>query len=323
MTGADGEPAGEAALPPDDTAAVDYDVVIVGGGPAGCSAGVFTGRYGLQTAIFDRGNSSLRRCAFLENYLGFPAGIDVETFVDLSHDHAAEAGCELIANMVTAVERACESGGRGDASDPADDPRPSRFVVETQDDRRVTASRVIAATRYGGDYLRPLDDGTMFRTYEHDGERSEFFDPEYADRDGRTPVDGLYVASPNGDRDRQVVTAAGHGGHVARTLVEDRRRDRGYPEPVADYWDWLRRAAELPEDERRDHWRSWFDERVPDDHGLDEDRLAKLRAADVDRLSREYCDPADVPERTDRGYERLLDRVGEERIRAYLDETDA
>lgn len=50
----------------------DYDVVIVGGGPAGCSAGVFTGRYGLDTVIFDRGRSSLRRCAYLENYLGFP-----------------------------------------------------------------------------------------------------------------------------------------------------------------------------------------------------------------------------------------------------------
>lgn len=53
---------------PDDS---EFDVVIVGGGPAGCSAGVFCAREGLDTVIFDRGRSSLQRCAHLENYLGF------------------------------------------------------------------------------------------------------------------------------------------------------------------------------------------------------------------------------------------------------------
>ena len=56
----------------------DHDIVIVGGGPAGCSAGVFTARYGLDTHIFDDGRSPIQRCAFLKNYLGFPAGIDIE-----------------------------------------------------------------------------------------------------------------------------------------------------------------------------------------------------------------------------------------------------
>jgi len=57
-----------------DAAAFDHDVVVVGGGPAGCAAGVFTARYGLDTMIFDRGRSSIQRCAYLENYLGFPRG---------------------------------------------------------------------------------------------------------------------------------------------------------------------------------------------------------------------------------------------------------
>ncbi|ELZ09389.1 thioredoxin reductase [Halovivax asiaticus JCM 14624] len=310
----------------DETTSPDYDVVIVGGGPAGCAAGVFTARYGLDTVIFDRGNSSLQRCAFLENYLGFPAGIDVETFADLIHDHARKAGCELVDDMVTAVERSADADGDGDTAggEPVENPQPPRFVVETQDGQQARAAHVLTATRYGGDYLRPLDDDdAMFRTFERDGESTEYFDPDYPAEDGRTPIDGLYVASPNGDRDTQVVTAAGQGGHVARSLITDRRREQGYPEPVADYWDWFRRAAELPADERREHWRSYFDERVPDDHGLGEAQLAALRAADVDRLSQAYCDPAAVEDRTQRGYDRLLDHVGEERIRAYLDESDA
>ena len=55
------------------------DVAVVGGGPAGSSAAVFTARYGLDTVVFDRGPSSIGRCAHLGNYLGCPAGIDVET----------------------------------------------------------------------------------------------------------------------------------------------------------------------------------------------------------------------------------------------------
>jgi len=42
--------------------------VAVGGWPAGCSASVFTARYGLDTVAFDRGRSSLRQCAHPENY---------------------------------------------------------------------------------------------------------------------------------------------------------------------------------------------------------------------------------------------------------------
>jgi len=42
----------------------------------------------VETAIFDRGRSSLKRCAHLENYPGFPGGIDIETLYDLFHDHA-------------------------------------------------------------------------------------------------------------------------------------------------------------------------------------------------------------------------------------------
>ena len=62
----------------------ECDVVVIGGGPAGCAAGIFTARYGLDTVLFDRGRSSIQRCAHLENYLGFPAGIDVETLYEVS-----------------------------------------------------------------------------------------------------------------------------------------------------------------------------------------------------------------------------------------------
>ncbi|ELZ86089.1 thioredoxin reductase [Haloferax elongans ATCC BAA-1513] len=268
----------------------DRDVVIVGGGPAGCSAGVFTGRYGLDTVIFDRGRSSLRRCAHLENYLGFPGGIDIDTLYDLMHDHAEEAGCEIVPDLVEEVSE-LETG----------------FTVTTQDGRTVTTKRVVAAARYGGEYLKPLGDDSMFIQYEHDGEEQERFNRDYPDQDGRTPFDGLYVVAPVTDINAQAIISAGHGARVARTVIADARRDEGYPEAIAKHWDWMRREAEL--EGERDDWREWFDERVPDDCDVDEERLTEIREAEIDRRLSTYLSDEEMEARAEQAHERLAEHL--------------
>jgi glycine/D-amino acid oxidase-like deaminating enzyme len=115
-----------------------YDVAIVGGGPAGSSAAVFCARYGLDTVIFDRGRASLKRCAFLENYLGFPAGIDVETLYGLLHEHVERAGGRIVPDQVVDVRD-----------------REEGFVVEPDEGDSVTARRVVAAARYDPDAPAP------------------------------------------------------------------------------------------------------------------------------------------------------------------------
>ena len=296
----------------------DRDVVVVGGGPAGCSAGVFTARYGLDTLVFDRGNASLRRCAYLENYLGFPGGVDVDTFYDLMHAHAADAGCDVVPEYVSAVDRTDDGAG---------------FAVRTDDGTRVTASRVVAATRYGGEYLRPLDGDAMFGTVGRGDAERERFDPDYADADGRTPVDGLYVAAPAGDENAQAILSAGRGARAARALLADHRREQGFPDDLADHWDWIRREAELDDEwSDRDRWREWFDRRVPDDHEASDERLETLRERAIDRRFETYADPNEVARRTDRGLRKLVDTLGparvldavaDDRIREYLADRDA
>jgi len=284
----------------------DYDVVVVGGGPAGCSAGVFTARYGLDTVIFDRGISSLRRCAYLQNYLGFPAGIDIETFYALAQDHAETAGCAVVDDLVESVERAGED-----------------FVVEPQTGESVTADRVIAATRQDGEYLRGLDDDTaMFETHEHDGEEHEHFDRDYADADGRTPIDGLYIASPTGERDVQAIVAAGQGAHVARTLLADSRQQQGYPEGIlANRYDWLRPDAEFEgEWGNRERWREWFDSEVPDDTETSADRLDELRKATIDRAFETHRSDDDIERLTTEGHRRLAEHLDPDIVAAVVDD---
>lgn len=279
----------------------DYDVVIVGGGPAGCSAGVFVARYGLETVIFDRGRSSIQRCAHLENYLGFPAGIDIETLYALMHDHAEVAGCEHVPDLVESVTRTDDGDG---------------FVVETEQGKHVTTRRLIAATRYGGEYLRRLDDeNAMFESYEYDGEERERFDKGYAETDGTTPIDRLYVASPSTESDAQAIIAAGRGARTGITVVEDVRREQRYPGPVANYYDWVRREEELEgEWQNRERWVQFFDGRIPENHDLKEAERLEIREREIDRRLEQYIERSDRKQRRARGQERLLEHVDDERI---------
>jgi hypothetical protein len=291
------------ATEPEATTEYDRDVAVVGGGPAGCSAAVFCAREGLDTVVFDRGRSSLKRCAYLENYLGFPAGIDVETLYDLIHAHAEAAGSEIVPDLVESVARGDDGEG---------------FVVDPQEGEPVTVRRVIAATRYDGSYLRGLgDDAAMFETYEHDGEAHEHFDREYADRDGTTPVDGLYVASPSEETDTQAIMAAGRGAHVAHRVIADARIDDGWWATVADGTDWVRREAELDDEwSDRDRWVEWFDDHYGTDAPVDtdSDRYRRVRAAAIDDSLSSYVSPDEIGERAAEGQAALVDRLDPARV---------
>jgi hypothetical protein len=288
-----------------------HDVAVVGGGPAGCSAAVLTGRYGLDTVVFDRGRSSLARCAVLENYLGFP-GVDVETFYDLAHAHAESAGATVVADLVERVERIDDGDG---------------FRVVPQEGEPRTADRVVAATRYDGSYLRPLGDDAMFETVERDGEAHETFDRSYPEDDGRTLVEGCYVASPTAAADRQAILAAGRGARVALSLIEDVREAEGYPEPLSDHYDWMRRRGEL-DDEWADpeRWRKWFGEQLPDDRSLSDGDLADQCEGEIERRIGTYLDDQEIEYRVETGQCRLLEAFDDEavlaRAREINDERD-
>ena len=47
-----------------------YDVIIIGSGPAGISAALYTQRGGLKTLIISKGSSSLEKAHKIQNYYG-------------------------------------------------------------------------------------------------------------------------------------------------------------------------------------------------------------------------------------------------------------
>ena len=54
-----------------------YDIVIIGGGPGGLTAGIYTARARLSTLLIERGaiGGQIINTEWVENYPGFPDGI--------------------------------------------------------------------------------------------------------------------------------------------------------------------------------------------------------------------------------------------------------
>jgi len=83
-----------------------YDVVIIGGGPAGLSAGLYAARAGLSTLLMEKGifGGQIANAERVENYPGFPEGISGFELGQLLHQQATKYGLETVAAEVTAIE---------------------------------------------------------------------------------------------------------------------------------------------------------------------------------------------------------------------------
>lgn len=117
-----------------------YDLVVVGGGPAGLGASVYGGSEGLRTVLVEsvatggQAGTSSR----IENYLGFPDGVPGAQLTQRARMQAEKFGTEIITTRtVTGLE-----------------PRGSARVVTLDDGTEVAAHAVVLAT---GVSYRTLD----------------------------------------------------------------------------------------------------------------------------------------------------------------------
>jgi len=90
-----------------------YDLVIVGGGPAGLAAAVYGASEGLRTVMVEREapGGQAGQSSRIENYLGFPAGLSGSDLARRGTDQARRLGAELL-TVKDAVALRVEGAGR-------------------------------------------------------------------------------------------------------------------------------------------------------------------------------------------------------------------
>lgn len=76
-----------------------YDLVIIGGGPAGLAAGVYGASEGLRTLLIERhaAGGQAGQSSRIENYLGFPAGVSGADLARRATAQALRLGAEMLA----------------------------------------------------------------------------------------------------------------------------------------------------------------------------------------------------------------------------------
>lgn len=185
------------------------DVVIVGGGVAGLAASIFTARAGLDTLVVDGGESILARNAHLENYPGFPDGVDARRYLELLTQQARTAGATLELGRVTEIT-------------PRDRDEGFRVHTETDGDEPLESRRVIVASWPDSEYLLSLD-------VDREQRGSKYV--LLVDEGGRTTVDGVYAAGRLAGQPHQTIVAAGHGATVGLAAIHD--------SDVPFYHDWV------------------------------------------------------------------------------------
>ena len=76
---------------------VDYDAVIIGGGPAGLTAGIYLGRAGYRVLLLEKEafGGQLKNIEWIENYPGFSQGVSGPELTTEMIDQAARYGLNL------------------------------------------------------------------------------------------------------------------------------------------------------------------------------------------------------------------------------------
>ncbi|MBC7765219.1 MAG: NAD(P)/FAD-dependent oxidoreductase [Hyphomonadaceae bacterium] len=81
-----------------------YDVIIIGKGPAGCSAALYTIRANLKTLMIGMDESVLRKAAMIENYYGLAEPVSGQSLLEIGEQQISKLGGEMLTAEVFGIE---------------------------------------------------------------------------------------------------------------------------------------------------------------------------------------------------------------------------
>lgn len=81
-------------------------VIIIGSGPAGVSAALYTARAGIETTVISKGSGALGKAEKIENYYGFAEPVSGQALEEAGEDGAKRLGVEIVEEEVVGLSYA-------------------------------------------------------------------------------------------------------------------------------------------------------------------------------------------------------------------------
>lgn len=177
-----------------------FDVAIIGAGPAGGSAALYTAKAGKKTIILDSDQGVTKR-AWLKNHYGI-ADITGPDLVETGIAQAKSFGAELVETKVTSLTKTNE-----------------RFKLETANGE-FEAKQIILATGF----LTDLANTAGLKT--KDGTEPRVKTILDVDAAGKTNVEGIWAAGTCAGVSVHTIITAGDGAKVAINLISELNGER-------------------------------------------------------------------------------------------------
>ena len=168
-----------------------YDVIVIGGGPAGASAALFLGRAKLSVALIDA-DAGMTRRALVHNHLGLDV-VKGPDLVETGWAQAEKAGAKRVKAKIV------------DAAD--------HFVLTAEDGSKYEAKQIVFATAVSLDVAKKL--GVSSKP----GIEPHIKEVLVVDGNGKTNVDGVWAAGVVAGSSVHTIITAGDGARVAINLL--------------------------------------------------------------------------------------------------------
>ncbi len=177
-----------------------YDIAIIGGGPAGATAALYTAKAGKQTLLIDDDKGMTRR-ALLKNYYAVTE-MDGPTMVDTGLKQAEKLGAILVKDTAQDLKQT-----------------ENAFVITTEN-ASYEAKYVILATGAAVNFAEKIGVDTKAGT---EPRIQKVID---VDQDGKSNIDGIWAAGTCAGVSVHAIITAGDGAKVAINVISEINGER-------------------------------------------------------------------------------------------------
>ena len=178
-----------------------YEVAIIGAGPAGASAALFTAKAGKQTIVFDSDKGMTKR-AWFENFYGI-SEISGPELIETGIKQFQKFGAQYKEDTIVSIVKADEG-----------------VVLTTASGESIEAKHLIIASGIHTDLAEQLSLATKPGT---EPRIKTIFD---VDAQGKTNVDGVWAAGTCTGVSVHAIITAGDGAKVAINVISELNGER-------------------------------------------------------------------------------------------------